>query len=149
WLERALTKGVFTGILRGEELANAYANLDLFVFPSKTDTFGNVILEAAASGVPAVVTCEGGPKDLVQQGQTGYIAQDDADFVVKVLDLAANREELKQFGTAARENTLNRSWDQACEMIYTAYEHAIRSKAEIRSAKETKIRAHGAFRHVL
>ena len=51
----------FTGVLRGAELARAYANMDAFVFPSHTDTFGNVVLEALASGVPAIVTPDGGP----------------------------------------------------------------------------------------
>jgi Glycosyl transferases group 1 len=65
WLERNLHQGVFTGVLRDHALAEAYANMDLFIFPSRTDTFGNVIQEAAASGVPAVVTAEGGPMHLV------------------------------------------------------------------------------------
>jgi len=125
WLERNLKHGVFTGVLRDEILARAYANLDLFVFPSRTDTFGNVILEAAASGVPAVVTSEGGPKDLVLCGLTGYVAENDADFISKVLELAASRNRLPQMGRAARENASHSSWDAACEMIYAAYRHAI------------------------
>lgn len=61
WLRRNLRGAEFTGMLRGEALAAAYANMDLFVFPSHTDTFGNVVLEALASGVPAIVTLDGGP----------------------------------------------------------------------------------------
>ena len=53
WLRERLRRAEFTGVLRGEELSTAYANMDLFVFPSHTDTFGNVVLEALASGVPA------------------------------------------------------------------------------------------------
>ena len=53
-------------MLKGEALSQAYANMDLFVFPSHTDTFGNVVLEAMASGVPAIVTPDGGPKTIVR-----------------------------------------------------------------------------------
>ena len=56
WLREHLRHAEFAGVLRGEALATAYANMDLFVFPSHTDTFGNVVLEALASGVPAIVT---------------------------------------------------------------------------------------------
>ena len=65
----------FPGVLRGEELAAAYANMDLFVFPSHTDTFGNVVLEALASGVPAIVTPDGGPCTIVRDGDTGRIVK--------------------------------------------------------------------------
>ena len=62
WLRQHLPNAEFTGVLRGKDLARAYANMDLFVFPSHTDTFGNVVLEALASGVPAIVTPDGGPR---------------------------------------------------------------------------------------
>jgi len=135
WLERHLKKGVFTGVLRGEALANVYANFDLFVFPSKTDTFGNVILEAGASSVPALVTCQGGPKDLVLPGMTGLVARDDSDVLAKVLELAGDRDRLRRMGAGARENTLHSSWDAACEMIYTAYRHAVALHAKLSAAR--------------
>ena len=62
WLHTNVRHAEMQGILKGEELARAYANMDVFAFPSRTDTFGNVILEALASGVPAVVTADGGPE---------------------------------------------------------------------------------------
>ena len=74
---RATAEAEFTGVLRGEELSRAYANMDLFVFPSHTDTFGNVVLEALASGVPAIVTPDGGPCTIVRDGETGRIVPDD------------------------------------------------------------------------
>jgi phosphatidylinositol alpha 1,6-mannosyltransferase len=123
WLERNLHHGVFTGVLRDHALAEAYANMDLFIFPSRTDTFGNVIQEAAASGVPAVVTAEGGPMQLVVNGITGFIAQDDRDFVQTVLECAANPERLRIMGNAARKNLHGRSWDSAFEMTYSAYRY--------------------------
>ena len=65
----------FTGYLAGLDLARAFASADVFLFPSTTDTFGNVILEAMASGVPCIVSDQGGPKDLVVHGKTGYITR--------------------------------------------------------------------------
>ncbi len=64
---------VFTGYLRGEELASAYASSDLLVFPSTTDTFGNVVIESLASGTPALVTDVGGPSEIVQDGRAGMV----------------------------------------------------------------------------
>ncbi|MEM6994356.1 MAG: glycosyltransferase [Myxococcota bacterium] len=64
---------IFTGYLRGEELATAYASSDLLVFPSTTDTFGNVVIESLASGTPALVTDVGGPSEIVQDGRAGMV----------------------------------------------------------------------------
>jgi len=68
----------FTGFLEGETLAAAYASSDVFVFPSTTDTFGNVVLEAQASGVPVIVSDEGGPKELMRDGITGLVVKADS-----------------------------------------------------------------------
>jgi glycosyltransferase involved in cell wall biosynthesis len=130
WLKRRLKHGEFTGVLRGEELARAYADMDLFVFPSKTDTFGNVIQEAAASGVPAVVTNEGGPRFLVVPGQTGYVAEQDSEFVARVVELAHDRTLRKQMGSAAREKVSGMSWDCAFEKTYAAYRYCLPEATE-------------------
>jgi glycosyltransferase involved in cell wall biosynthesis len=66
---------VFTGFLSGEELHTTYASSDVFVFPSTTDTFGNVVLEAQASGLPVIVSDEGGPKELIVNGRTGLVVK--------------------------------------------------------------------------
>ena len=87
WLRANLRHAEFTGVLRGEALARAYANMDVFAFPSHTDTFGNVVLEAMASGVPPVVTSSGGPKYLVTTGWTGFVAWDDESFLRRVVNL--------------------------------------------------------------
>jgi len=144
WLKRRLKHGEFTGVLRGEELARAYANMNLFVFPSKTDTFGNVVQEAAASGVPAVVTNEGGPRHLVVPGETGYVAMQDAEFVGKVVELAHNPELMKQLGTAARERMAGISWDAAFEKTYAAYRYCLPEKAreQVVPEKANMARAH-------
>ena len=99
-----------TGILRGEALAEAYANMDIFVFPSHTDTFGNVVLEALASGVPAVVTASGGPKFIVRSGETGFIADTDAAFTRCVVELAQNRHLARRMGLAGRRQALETTW---------------------------------------
>lgn len=125
WLKRRLKHGEFTGVLRGEELARAYANMNLLVFPSRTDTYGNVVQEAAASGVPAVVTNEGGPRHLVADGETGYVAEQDSEFVARIVELAHNRELLKHLGRAARERTAGISWDAAFEKTYAAYRYCL------------------------
>jgi glycosyltransferase involved in cell wall biosynthesis len=121
WLERNLRHGVFTGVLRGQFLAEAYANMDVFVFPSRTDTYGNVVQEAAASGVPAIVTSHGGPQCLVVPGVTGFVAENDDEFVRTVLQLMAKPAHMRTMGAAARQNILASSWDAALEMTYSAY----------------------------
>jgi glycosyltransferase involved in cell wall biosynthesis len=133
WLKRHLRHGKFTGVLRGQELSRAYANMDLFAFPSRTDTFGNVVQEAAASGVPAVVTNEGGPKHLVVQGETGLIAETDDELVACVVELARTPERLRVMGAAARKKVLGASWDKAFDCVYTAYEHCRRLTQEAAS----------------
>jgi phosphatidylinositol alpha 1,6-mannosyltransferase len=141
WLERNLRHGVFTGVLRGQFLAEAYANMDLFVFPSRTDTYGNVVQEAAASGVPAIVTTHGGPQCLVVPGVTGFAAENDREFVDRVLKLVADRARLRAMGAAARQNILAKSWDGAMEMVYSAYRFCGDNTFRARSAEDTRVLA--------
>jgi glycosyltransferase involved in cell wall biosynthesis len=89
WMRERLPRAEFTGVLKGEALAIAYANMDLFVFPSHTDTFGNVVLEALASGVPAIVTPNGGPFTIVRDGETGRVASDD-EFSASVAEVLSD-----------------------------------------------------------
>ncbi len=113
-LQRQLPDAVFTGVLAGRELATAYASADVFLFPSTTDTFGNVILEALASGVPCVVSDQGGPKDLVESGRTGFItrALDVEDFARGVAQ-AVEQVAGGSIRTAARASVENRDWSEA------------------------------------
>ncbi len=121
WLRERLPQAEFTGVLRGEALAAAYANMDLFVFPSHTDTFGNVVLEALASGVPAIVTPDGGPRTIVRDGETGRIVPDD-QFAEAIAGLLADSGRLDQMRRAARAYALNATWDSVFEGIYAEYE---------------------------
>lgn len=124
WLREHLPRAEFSGVLRGEALARTYARMDVFVFPSHTDTFGNVVLEALASGVPAVVTPDGGPKSLVRDGCTGFIAED-ADFSSAILRIVGDPALHGQMRAHARESALSASWDAVFEGVYEAYRPAL------------------------
>jgi phosphatidylinositol alpha 1,6-mannosyltransferase len=121
WLRERLPRAEFTGVLRGEELSAAYANMDLFVFPSHTDTFGNVVLEALASGVPAIVTPDGGPRTIVRDRETGRIVPDE-QFAAAVAALLGDPAKHAQMRQAARIYALTASWDSVFEGVYAAYE---------------------------
>ncbi|HEY1896487.1 MAG TPA: glycosyltransferase [Terracidiphilus sp.] len=121
WLRERLHRAEFTGVLRGEALSASYANMDLFVFPSHTDTFGNVVLEALASGVPAIVTPNGGPKYIVRPGETGFIATDQ-DFAAAIATLDRDRVLLNTMRLNAREYALSCSWNAVFDHVYAAYQ---------------------------
>jgi glycosyltransferase involved in cell wall biosynthesis len=93
----------FLGVLQGEELARAYASCDVFVFPSETDTLGNVVLEAQAAGLPVIVSSHGGPKDCIQDGVTGLVvpSMSAASLTDVLLDVCDYPERLKEMGAAA------------------------------------------------
>jgi glycosyltransferase involved in cell wall biosynthesis len=116
------------GILRGEELARAYASMDVFVFPSSTDTFGNVVLEAMASSVPAIVTPNGGPKFLVSPGETGMIAERPEDFAKALLNLRADAARFSEMRVRARQAAECFSWDAVFEEVHQRYEICFREE---------------------
>jgi phosphatidylinositol alpha 1,6-mannosyltransferase len=130
WLRERLHRAEFTGILRGEALSMAYANMDLLVFPSHTDTFGNVVLEAMASGVPAIVTPDGGPKTIVRDGVTGRIVAD-AEFAAAVASVLGNPQRHAQMRRAARIHARTMSWDSVFEGVYAGYEALIPKKMRL------------------
>ncbi len=125
WLRKNMTHAEFTGVLTGRELSRAYANLDLLVFPSETDTFGLVVLEALASGVPAVVTARGGPKYTVQNGRTGYVADNFDEFVACTEFLLTQPDLVSSMRTKARDYALSTSWEPIFEGMYNAYEQCL------------------------
>jgi glycosyltransferase involved in cell wall biosynthesis len=129
WLRERLPRAEFTGVLHGENLAVAYANMDLLVFPSHTDTFGNVVLEALASGVPAIVTPDGGPCTIVRDGETGRIARD-AEFAAAVAGVLGNPAKHAQMRQAARAYALTASWDSVFEGVYEAYATLMPAQSE-------------------
>ena len=121
WLRRNLRRAVFTGVLRGRRLASAYADMDVFVFPSRTDTYGNVVQEALASGVPAVVVGAGGPRHIVEHGRTGMVAQDEAELAEAVVELARKPELRRRMGREAASSMQKRSWDEVFDRVWRVY----------------------------
>jgi glycosyltransferase involved in cell wall biosynthesis len=116
----------FLGWLDGEELARAYASTDVFLFCSRTDTFGQVILEAQASGLPVVAVDAGGPSSLVRDGRTGRLCPPDpaalADAVLELADSPSLRERLARHAlNAARA----RSWESALAELAAGYGRAL------------------------
>jgi glycosyltransferase involved in cell wall biosynthesis len=103
--------------------------MDLFVFPSHTDTFGNVVLEALASGVPAIVTPDGGPATIVRDGQTGRIVPD-AEFAAAVAGVLADPAKHGEMRLAARSFALTMSWDSVFEGVYAAYRTILPQRAQ-------------------
>ena len=125
WLRDHVPHATLTGVLRGDALAKAYADMDLFAFPSMTDTYGNVVLEAMASGVPCVVTSSGGPKFLVTNGVTGCVAANDKEFIDSVALIAESADLRQRMKSAARDYAMRQSWDAVFESVYQAYSSCV------------------------
>jgi glycosyltransferase involved in cell wall biosynthesis len=125
-MEQALkgTPSVFMGYVEGEELAEVYASCDLFVFPSTTDTFGNVVLEAQASGVPVIVTDCGGPQENVIPGKTGLVVEGNSEksLLEGIETLLLDLQRLKEMGKAARRHAESRSFDIAFNKAWELYD---------------------------
>lgn len=123
-LERTMRTAEFTGYLEGEALAEAYANMDIFVFPSETDAYGNVPQEAMASGVPALVTDKGGPRFFVTDGENGFVARSIDEFVRYSIELMDHPEKLAAMKRSSVAFAATRSWDSVFETVYRAYAEA-------------------------
>jgi len=114
---------VFTGYLRGDDLSRAYAAGDIFVFPSANETFGNVVLEAMASGLAVVAPRSGGPVDLVRDGETGYLfeSDDQGDMVKRVLECVQDTERMRWMGRMARAFAETQRWDVILDGVIEEY----------------------------
>ena len=128
--ERLGDSATFLGWQHATDLARVYASADVFVFASRTDTFGQVILEAQASGLPVVAVAEGGPTSLIDHGETGLLAPADpdaiADAVLNVTETPRLGEKLRRRGlTAVR----GRTWESALERLATGYRRALGTRA--------------------
>jgi glycosyltransferase involved in cell wall biosynthesis len=116
-------------------LARAYASADIFLFCSTTDTYGQVVLEAGASGVPVVAVAEGGPASLVENRHTGMLCQADADHIAgTVLQLAASPLLRRHLGASAVRAAGARSWEQAMTQLAAGYRRALGASAELGQA---------------
>jgi glycosyltransferase involved in cell wall biosynthesis len=123
-LSETLPDAVFTGYLTGVELATAYASADVFAFPSTTDTFGNVIIEAQASGMPVVVSDSGGPKELVDDKTNGLVTKshDVEDFTRAIRALIVDPILRERMGDCARQSVIDRSWPNAFRKFWSMTE---------------------------
>jgi glycosyltransferase involved in cell wall biosynthesis len=116
--------------VKGPSLAEMYASADLFVFPSTTDTFGNAVLEAQASGLPVVVTDKGGPCENVIPGKTGLVvrAGDTDHLLAAIRTLVGNPVRIREMGMAARKSMETRSFESAFSSTWDLY-HQVRPQA--------------------
>jgi glycosyltransferase involved in cell wall biosynthesis len=124
-LQARLPNALFCGQQMGHDLARCYASADLFLFPSKTETFGNVTVEAMASGLPVVAFADGAALDLIRPGHNGasVALADDAGYVREAIRLALDPDTCRKLGFAARQTALRLNW----ETIVDRFEVVIRS----------------------
>ncbi len=118
WLRNHLQRSEFPGVLRGADLAAAYRRMDVLVFPSQTDTFGLVILEAMASGVPVILSPDTGARVGIEDGISGFLSQ---DFSASLRHLMHNHSLRLSMGCAARKFAGSNSWDSVFEQLYRTY----------------------------
>jgi phosphatidylinositol alpha 1,6-mannosyltransferase len=121
--EQQLPHAIFTGFLNGEYLTTAYASSDIFVFPSDSESFGNVTLEAMASGLPCVAANATGSRSLVVAGETGFLApaDDAATFAAHITALAKDPALRQRMGSAARARALTFSWEETMTRLLGYY----------------------------
>ncbi len=117
------TATVFTGYLRGDDLAHAYAAADIFVFPAANETFGNVVLEAMASGIPVIAPASGGVVDHVEDGVNGILfpPEDKAAFKSAVRRLVKKPVLAREMGKQGRKMAEERSWSKVLDKLIADY----------------------------
>jgi glycosyltransferase involved in cell wall biosynthesis len=124
--ERLGEHATFLGWLDGDDLARAYASADVFLFASSTDTFGQVVLEAQASGVPVVAVDRGGPATLIEDGRTGLLREPHADDLADaVCELAAAPMRRQRISAAALTAVRARTWERALDQLAHGYRRAL------------------------
>jgi glycosyltransferase involved in cell wall biosynthesis len=121
------TDTTFTGYLQGEDLAHAYASSDIFVFPSPNETFGNVVLEAMASGLPVIAPRSGGVIDSIVNGENGFLfdCENKNDLLFSVSKIVANPTLLWKMGSQARQFASKCSWSGVLDHLIEDYSLAI------------------------
>ena len=124
----------FTGYLTGDELSRAYASSDLFLFPSKTETFGQVALEAMASGLPVIAFRSEGVKDIILHEKTGYLAESENDWLNYANQIVVDKELREQIGKTAMETISDWTWEKSLAQVMSAYEIALEGHSYQRNA---------------
>ncbi len=124
--ERLGAHATFLGWLEGDDLADVYASADVFLFASRTDTFGQVLLEAQASGLPVVAVAEGGPTSIVTHGATGLLCPPDAGALADaVVMLAAQPGQREQLADTALQSVAQRTWARSLERLADGYRRTL------------------------
>ena len=146
-LEQRLGNTLFLGYQRGEDLATAYASSDIFLFPSETETFGNVTLEAMASGIPAVCADATGSRSLIRDGITGYLAapRDAGSFLHYVERLATDARLRHTMGRLARKRALEFAWPVILSKIDGYYDTVLGHVATTKAVEEEQSLASVSF----
>jgi phosphatidylinositol alpha 1,6-mannosyltransferase len=121
-LESAVPAAIFTGALYGDELAAAYASMDVFVHPGEHETFCQAVQEAMASGLPVIAPDAGGPQDLISPRRTGLLLPV-ADFEAQLPDAVAHLlDQRARYSQAARRSVLGRTWPAICDQLVDHYD---------------------------
>ncbi len=129
--ERLGEHATFLGWLGGNELARAYANADIFLFPSATDTFGQVILEAQASGLAVIAVAEGGPVSLIEDGISGLLRPAEPGLLAGALtELAASPERRARLAAGGVRQARMRTWERTLELLAEGYGLALDGVSE-------------------
>lgn len=133
---RAPDDVLFTGYLHGDKLARAYASADVFVFPSDTETFGNVVLEAMASGLPSIVPDRGGAAELVRPARDGILfSSGDAGALGAAICRLLTEERLRRrMSESARRVAEQRSWASIFDALFASYDEAVLASDPARAA---------------
>ena len=140
----------FLGWLEGDELANTYASADLFVFPSTTDTFGQVILEAQASGLPVLAVRAGGPTELIEDGRTGCLVSPHPDeLATAIRGIACRKALLQRLTRGALLAVRERTWERSLAELAAGYARAHSDYAAAAAEKPLSDRAAAPARTTL
>ena len=126
------------GVLRGTDLAAAFADMDAFVFPSLTDTFGLVVLEAMASAVPVVLNPETGARIGVREGVDGFLTN---DLSGGVLRLMRNEPLRRSMANAARGSAASMDWSGVFEEMYDTYSEALTNPEVLARVQRAQLKA--------
>jgi len=127
---RIFSDVIFTGPLNREKLRTIYVAGDIYIMLSKFDTFGMVVLEAMAAGLPVVISKNVGAKDIVRESENGFIVSDtsDADYIASKIALLLNENIRRKMADAARQTAAQNTWDNVTNKYAAIYENILKEK---------------------